>query len=147
MKTTVNERIKMLRNHLNLTQQEFASIVELTSTQLSRIENGNGEPQKSTIQQIIKNIDVAPTWLIEGKGELKAQVKEKNASISNDPWKDALVMQVKEENTRLQRELERVWQMVQHLTGGAKPNFLKALDKAGFSVYLPGKSSRVKAAA
>ncbi len=64
MKQTVNERVKLLRTHLNQTQQEFSSLVGLTNTQLSRIENGEGVPQRGTIQKIIANTGVDKVWLI-----------------------------------------------------------------------------------
>lgn len=136
MKTTINERIKVLRTHLDLTQQEFAALIDFTSTQLSRIENGASAPQNATIKQIFDKIDVSKEWLLDGKGELKAQVI--TSTLKADPWKDALVSQIKDENNRLQKELERVWQMVQHLTGGAKPNFRKASENAYSFKLLPG---------
>lgn len=135
MKTTINERIKVLRTHLNLTQSEFSHLIGLNPTQLSRIENGTSNPQKSTLKEVFKAIEVSNEWLLEGKGELKASIRQENTNEIN-PWKDALVSQVKEENTRLQKELERVWQMVQHLTGGAKPNFLNAPEKASCAELL-----------
>lgn len=134
MKTTVNERIKMLRTSLNLTQSEFSEIVGLTNTQLSRIENGNGAPQNATLKGILDNIDVSKDWLLNGTGELNPQINIKSKLANNNSqWKDEAYFEVKSKNAILEKELERLWQMVQHLTGGAKPNFRKALNLTDFS--------------
>ena len=139
MKTTINERFKLLRTHLNLTQNDFAHLIDLTPTQLSRIENNSAKPNISTLKELQKKIEVANDWLLEGKGDLKATLKEAVAQDSN-PWKDALVLQVKEENNRLQTELNRVWAMVQFLSKGEIPDFLKATKGADLSQkHLPGK--------
>lgn len=134
MKSTVNERIKLLRTDLNLTQQQFSDLIGITSTQLSRIENGNSAPQNATIKGILENIEVSKDWLLDGKGELKAQVKSNNKFADvNSPWKEEAYLEVKSKNALLEKELERLWQMIQHLTGGAKPNFHKALNLTDFS--------------
>lgn len=144
MENTVNERVLMLKTHFNLGRNDFASKAGISPTTYDSIVNGNNVYPK-TIKSIITAFNVNTDWLLHGKGKMfNAEPKE---APSNDPWKDALVMQVKEENTRLQRELERVWQMVQHLTGGAKPNFLKAFNGSGLPYLLPGKSFEAKAAA
>lgn len=144
MKTTINERFKMLRTSLTLTQNEFANMIGLTPTQLSRIENGSSQPQNSTLKDLFKKVEVSHDWLLNGKGELNAKIIDVIAQDVN-PWKDALVSQVKEENNRLQKEVERLWQMIGHYTGGAKPNFLKATEKAStklISMVVSGASLR-----
>jgi hypothetical protein len=40
-------------------------------------------------------------------------------------WKDEAYAEIKSKNEILQKEVERLWTMVQHFTTGAKPNFLK----------------------
>lgn len=132
MKRTVNERIKMLRTHLNLTQQEFAETVGITSTQLSRIENGDGVPQKSTLAKICSATNVTFDWLTNGNGEFKPQVISQSNELSFVlPWKDEAYKQVINERDSLKKELDRCWQMIGHITSGVKPNFLKAFNGTG----------------
>lgn len=131
MKRTVNERIKMLRNHLNLTQQEFAERVGITSTQLSRIENGDGTPQNTTIQKISEGTNVSFEWLLHEKGDFNPQVFSKKVVGNDDPWKNVAFQQIAGERDSLKKEVERLWQMISHYTSGTKPNFHQALNASG----------------
>jgi transcriptional regulator with XRE-family HTH domain len=139
METTINQRFELLRTHLNLTQQAFANLIDITPSQLSRIENGKNIPQNATIAQVFKKVDVEKDWLIEGYGELKAQLKSmQNSDV--DPWKDALVKQLKEENNRLVEQARWLQNMVNQFTAGLKPASakLRASGKAyGFKLF-PG---------
>ncbi len=108
MKQTINERVKLLRTYLNQTQQEFSSLVGLTNTQLSRIENGEGTPQRGTIQQIIDNTGVDKDWFIEGKGALKIVAVSHKSQTDNAPWKEEAYQSLKETNAYLQSVINRL---------------------------------------
>lgn len=144
METTVNERIKLLRTQLNLSPEDFATKCNINRITLYRIEKGEGEPMHKTLKGIATSLNVNYDWLTLGKGKMFNDKTKEITTPSVDPWKDALVSQVKEENNRLQKEVERLWQMVSHFTGGAKPNFRKATEYAYNTLALPkGKTSAV----
>lgn len=128
METTVNERIKLLRTSLNLTQNQFAAAIESTLTTVSRIENGGSKPQLGTIKAIIRVYNVNTEWLNFGKGEMFNETKE--VSQSANPWKDALIEEMKS-------EIEFLKQLLLNLSGKASANFNDAFDLASL---LQGKS-------
>lgn len=111
MENSVNERIKMLRNKLNVSQQDFATAIKTTTTTMSRIEAGQTNPRKSTLEAIIKKYGVSSEWLIDGIGELTLNVREQETN--DNPWKDALVSQLKDENSFLKDQLKMMREMIQ----------------------------------
>ncbi len=134
MEKTVNERVKLLINQLNLTIDEFCEKADISRTTLWSIQKGT-EMKPKTVKNICSAFGLSREWFLHGTGN---QYEIQPVHNTVDPWKDALVMQIKEENSRLQKELDRMWQMVQHLTGGAKPNFLKASGNAYSFKMFPG---------
>lgn len=131
MEQTVNERVKVLRTHLNLTQQAFAELVGITSTQLSRIESGDGTPQKSTIQKIVEHTGVPNDWINSGKGELKAQVKMRDSQAANNlPWKEEAYSELKQTNSYLQKKLDESTATVSRLLDMiGSGNFLQLVNE------------------
>ncbi len=132
MKTTVNERIKELRNSLNLSQLEFASAVNSTITSVSRMENGSSQPRKSTLKQICNVFSVPEDWLINGIGEMKFNKEEPQVYNDSNPWKDALVSQLKDENHFLKDQIKMMREMLQVLKPSA--NFLNGNVWAGLKM-------------
>lgn len=141
METTVNQRVLLLKKELDLSNSEFCLKAKISTGTLYTIQNGV-QMKSKTINTFCEAFNLNKEWLLHGKGNMFADLQKTEVTI--DPWKDALVMQVKEENNRLQKELDKVWQMVQHLTGGAKPNFLKATDVVNMLMF-PNKKQFVTA--
>jgi transcriptional regulator with XRE-family HTH domain len=129
MKRTVNERVKVLRTHLNLTQQAFAELVGITSTQLSRIEGGEGTPQKSTLQKIVDATGVSFEWIEHGEGDLKAQVIKREAQVVENPYKDYLVQKLEKDVSTWQQKYDEVFSMLKSFTSG-EVNFLKPVRES-----------------
>jgi transcriptional regulator with XRE-family HTH domain len=74
---TINERVKYLRESLNLTQQEFAEMLgHKTSNTISMIEKGKNNLTEYNIRSICEkilfkgNCPVNPDWLRTGKGKM-----------------------------------------------------------------------------
>ncbi len=135
MQTTINQRVKELREYLNLTQEEFAVRIGSTNASVSRIEKGLTEPRKSTINKIVSTFNVNE-WLINGKGSLEIVKPSQPQMI----WKDEAYEAVKSENSTLKQEVERLWTLVINFSQkGTNPNFLKALDVAKIPLYLINK--------
>lgn len=141
METTVNERVIMLKNQLNLTVDDFCLKAKLSRTTLWNIQNG-GEMKPKTTNAICDAFNVNKDWLLHGKGImfLEAPKTEINNNVV-DPWKDALVSQIASERDSLKKEVERLWQMISHFSSGAKPNFLKVSEYAYSSLLLPNRKT------
>jgi hypothetical protein len=45
-----------------------------------------------------------------------------------DFWKEDAYLEIKSKNAILEKEIERLWQMLSHFTTGAKPNFQPIRD-------------------
>lgn len=65
----LNERIKMVRKALDLTQQEFAERIGMKRNSIALIENGRSTSDQ-TIFAICREFDVNEEWLRTGVGEM-----------------------------------------------------------------------------
>ncbi len=70
----MNERIKLLRKTLNLTQQEFADKIMVKRNTVATYEMGRSEPSDSAFSLICKEFNVNPEWLRTGEGEMFEQL-------------------------------------------------------------------------
>ena len=66
----MNERIKKLRNHLDLTQREFGSRIGIKGNTIANYELGRNEPIDAVISLICREYNVNETWLRTGTGEM-----------------------------------------------------------------------------
>lgn len=67
---TINERIRKLRRHLDLTQKEFAAQIGTTQNSLTGYERGRRNPSGSVVNNICKTFNVNEAWLREGTGDM-----------------------------------------------------------------------------
>lgn len=70
----MNDRIKQLRKHLNLTQQQFAEQIGSVQNTITGYETGRRVPSNQVITLICKTFDVNEEWLRTGKGEMFIQL-------------------------------------------------------------------------
>lgn len=66
----MNERIKLLRRSLNLTQQEFADRIGVKRNTIANYEIGRNDPIDSVVSLICREFGVNETWLRTGEGEM-----------------------------------------------------------------------------
>lgn len=64
----MNSRIKVLRKHLDLTQEEFSSRIGLSRNFIAQIETGTKKPSDRTISDICREFKVNEAWLRTGEG-------------------------------------------------------------------------------
>ena len=64
----MNERIKMIRKQLKLTQQEFGVEIGTTRDAIASYENGRVLPDKTMRMLICQKFNVNETWLETGEG-------------------------------------------------------------------------------
>lgn len=73
----MNERIRKIRNALNLTQQEFANKIKVKRNTVATYEMGRSIPSDSAIALICKEFNVNEDWLRTGNGEMfKSRTRE-----------------------------------------------------------------------
>ena len=72
----MNERIKKLRNNLNLTMKKFGENLGVSESAVSRMESGQYKITETLVKLIIKHFNVNEEWLKTGKGEMYITDKE-----------------------------------------------------------------------
>ena len=63
------ERLKTLRQHCRLRQNEFAEKVDSAQSSIARLESGERMPEGYLIKMIVEQFGCDAVWLITGKGE------------------------------------------------------------------------------
>lgn len=66
----MNERIKILRKQLKLTQEQFASKLGVKRAAIGLVETGYNNVSEQLIKLICFNYEVNEDWLRTGKGEM-----------------------------------------------------------------------------
>lgn len=66
----MNERIKILREELHLSQEKFAERIMLTKNFVSLVETGQRSLSERSISLICEKFNVNETWLRTGEGEM-----------------------------------------------------------------------------
>lgn len=66
----MKDRLKLLRNTLNLSQEEFGKRVGVTKTSISRLETGANKITDRMLVSISREFRVNIDWLKTGRGEM-----------------------------------------------------------------------------
>ncbi|NLD88068.1 MAG: helix-turn-helix transcriptional regulator [Clostridiales bacterium] len=67
---SINDRVKQVRNALNLTQKEFGEKITLAQTYVSQIELGGRDVTEKILRILCLQFNVNEEWLRTGKGEM-----------------------------------------------------------------------------
>ena len=67
---TVNERIKLLRTTLQMSQTEFAKSIFLSNGYVADLESGNKKANDRIIRLICLTFGVNESWLKDGEGDM-----------------------------------------------------------------------------
>lgn len=73
-KINIKNRIKKIRNDLNLSQTKFAEQLAVSRSAICKMESGENFPSEQTIKLICKEFNISYLWLTEGIGEMNAQL-------------------------------------------------------------------------
>lgn len=133
MENTVNERIKVLRKHLNMSQREFASKIGTTFGTISRIEKIGSEPQFTTLNKIIEEFSLNREWLVDGIGEMYKD-RESIKVVEVNTWKEEAFDSLKDQVNHLKTEIEWLRDMLKLSMGGKQTsaNFNYGAGASGF---------------
>ena len=66
----INDRVKLVRNHLKLSQSAFANSLGVSRGVIQNIDDKVTTPKPLVIQLICKMHNVDPKWLETGEGEM-----------------------------------------------------------------------------
>ena len=73
----MNERIKKIRNSLNISQTDFAQKLSVSRSAICKMESGENYPSEQTIKLICNEFSVNEDWLRTGNGEIfKSRTRE-----------------------------------------------------------------------
>lgn len=119
----MNERIKIIRNELNLTLERFGQRIGVTRAAISNIETGNRKVTEQMCRSICREFNVREEWLRNGTGEIFEELtnEEKVASILGKIFtdKDSDIYDFKMAVFRELGKLEQKdWVVIQKLVDG-----------------------------
>lgn len=92
----MNERIKILRKALGLTQQKFADTLNIKRGAIANYEIGRNEPIDAVISLICEKFNVNEEWLRNGNGDMFLEIPAEDeyfkaaTMISKENDKDAM---------------------------------------------------------
>ena len=78
---SVSERIKKIRKDNKLNQQDFARIIDLSQTHISKIENGKDNPSDKVLRTIAVEFGISFDWLKTGQGNMHDKTHSKNRDV------------------------------------------------------------------
>lgn len=106
MQNTINQRFKIVRTSLGLTQTDVAKQLGITPQAISKYEK-DGVISSASIKSYCISFNVNQTWLETGNGEIFSDGKQPvlQPSLQMD-WKEEAYQQLKQQNEWLKRMLE-----------------------------------------
>jgi transcriptional regulator with XRE-family HTH domain len=127
MENSTAERVKKLRAHYDLSVKEFAGMCGLSHVAIFHIENGKTlKPHKSSLIRMAAVFGTTLDWLIYGRDEMLPQgTKELNDDGTGQEnfWSKEACLELKSRNQLLEKDMERLWLVVNQLSGIAKSKF------------------------
>jgi len=121
----INEEMKKLRKSLNLSQEDFGSVLGVAQRTVSAWESGNNEPSVSILILIFKKWGITPSTLILGENEIDNLFNKVKIVAANENKEKALVEHL---NTFINDyQLQKINSLVRSFKGGS---FAKKLGEA-----------------
>jgi transcriptional regulator with XRE-family HTH domain len=117
----MNERIKRIRNSLNISQTDFAQKLSISRSAVCKMESGENYPSEQTIKLMCGEFSINEEWLRTGKGEMfiekskDEQIAEMLADIQTggeDTFKHRLVSALSKLNKEDWESLEKLIDLI-----------------------------------
>ena len=94
----MNERLKLLRKELSLSQEAFGKKLGVTGAGISKIESGDRSLTEQMILSVCREFNVREEWLRTGFGEMFLDLTEDEfskaaAQLSNDAFARSLIVE------------------------------------------------------
>jgi len=99
----ISEKIKYIRNDLNLNQKDFANLLNVAQSTVSRIEKGERQPEYEFLRNFIIKFNINPDWIFFDKEPILLDVDDNFiVNQNNDLLKDiSLILSPEELNKKL----------------------------------------------
>lgn len=97
----VAEQLRHIRREKGLTQQQFASELEVSTATIASVENGSRDMPKNLMKSLVKKFGIDANWLLTGEGEMFSTSSSgalvstevmKQDEVANIPYYDIDVM-------------------------------------------------------
>jgi transcriptional regulator with XRE-family HTH domain len=75
----IGNRLKALRRDLELSQREFAAIMDISASFLSEVESGKTKPGFNFILLLYEKFNISPSWFLVEEGEKFVGEDSRNA--------------------------------------------------------------------
>lgn len=72
----MDNRVRQLRQFLNISQEEFGKRIGITKSSVSNFEKGTRNMSEQTIKSICREFNVSIAWLKEGIGDMFTDLPE-----------------------------------------------------------------------
>lgn len=72
----MDNRVKQLRQFLNISQEEFGKRIGITKSSVSNFEKGTRNMSEQTMKSICREFNVSIAWLKEGIGDMFTDLPE-----------------------------------------------------------------------
>lgn len=72
----MNARLREVRAHANLSQEEFGNKIGIKKSAVSKLENGGNQPSDQTIMLICQVFGINEKWLRTGSGKMTIKTQE-----------------------------------------------------------------------
>ena len=112
-KKAFGEKLKAVRKELGLSQGDFAKMLDINQSSVSKMERGSIEIPLQLVSQIIERLGIPPKWFFADDSVLLTT--DTNTTITADPkgsrYQSARIKRLAEENKALkekQRNLDEV---------------------------------------
>lgn len=105
---TENQRLKIIRKSLKLTQLEFGASLGLTQAGYSDIERGKNNVSGKIKILLKREHNINLNWLKTGEGEMFSAPVEDNGFNTNQFSKDQNLLNLQSEIDRLNKEVNRL---------------------------------------
>ena len=76
----MNTRIRLVRESLGMTQEDFSSRIKLSRNFIAQVESGKKIPSERTIRDICREYEINEKWLRTGEGDIHPK-RTKNQEV------------------------------------------------------------------
>jgi transcriptional regulator with XRE-family HTH domain len=116
----IGGRIRQLRTHYKLGVKDFAALCNLSHVAIFQMENGRTrKPHRSTMQRIARAFGSSADWLLFGREQMLPQGTIDIGEAGEAHWKDEAYQELKSRNVVLEREVERLWSLLNRMMSDA----------------------------
>jgi transcriptional regulator with XRE-family HTH domain len=77
----IAHNIRLLRQHFDMRQEDFAAQLKISRSFLSQVESGRYPPSELLIEQIMFKFNVNREWLEKGRGEMFQEARDERTEL------------------------------------------------------------------